>query len=376
MVRFPSLASTLALLFLLHSVVFAQTAPASGQAPSISDPEQTGTVLSSEDKLQYFVLEHRSPDQIHPADADLLKKRMHDVLAEAEFYGYDMSAGGWSNEQAVCPMMPEYIMLHYASKDAAGADSTFTVLVPRHGGRVWIVPVLNHGATRFKPAPVDPRNYQLFGQVVPGDLALKNSGPEGKWLALSVCYAEMTGAHPQVPHHPSLDIHMIKAIPPTLRIAVGGKEHQVSFADPVSPADYRLWNITYNNLGRITDVSDDQHSFGEPVVRTIPEPTPKLTPQPPDPPQKTIPASQMETPSAKVTQPSAPTGKIVTSSQMTTPVSKVIPQPSASPVKNIPSSQIETPTPKVMPQPPTPQGKIVLPSQQETPASQVKPDPQ
>src|SRR5262249_7429036 len=261
----------------------------------------------SDEKLQFFSLEHRAPEQWVPPDSDLLKNRKRDVLAEAEFYGYDLGADGWSYEQSICPLIPDYVMLRYSSKDAVGGDSVFTVLVPRNGGRVRIVPVLSHGATRFKPAPSDPRNFELFGQVVPAEAASKNSGPDGRWLLLSVCYAEMTGARPQVPNHPSLDIHMINAPPPTLRISAGGTEHEVRFVDPISQSDYRLWDISYNDAGRVIGVSDDQHSFSEPVVRSISEPAPKELPQLPAAPVKEIPASQQASPypvpAAKPAQP-------------------------------------------------------------------------
>lgn len=299
MMRFASLASPAALLFLLGPPLFAQNASSPNQTATTvatTNKEQTGTVFSPLEKLQYFVLEHRSPEQIEPADAAVLKRRKSDVLAQAEFYGFDMDTRGWSYEQSVCTMMPDDVMLRYSSKDSAGADSIFTVLVPRNGGRIWVVPVLSHGATRFKPAPVDPRNYQVFSQVVPTDIAKTNSGPEGKWLLISVCYAEMTGARPQVPNQPSLDIHMIKAPPPMLRISVSGREHEVRFVDPISPTDYRLWDINYNEAGRITSVSDDRHSFGEPVVKTVPEPTPRVMTQPAAPPIKEIPASEQATP--------------------------------------------------------------------------------
>ncbi len=256
MIRFPGLAFPAALLLLAAPFLSAQTAPASNQPTAeTTTPQQTDAVSApGVEKLQYFMLEHRSPDQLGPSAAELLKARHHHVLTEAEFYGYDLSAGGWSYEQSVCPFMPDYIMLRYSSKDAAGADSIFTLLVPRNGGRIRVVPVLSHGATRFKPAATDPRNYQLFSQVVPGELAMKNSGPDGKWLSLSVCYAEMTGSRPQVPNEPALDIHMIKAPPPTLRISVTNNEHEVRFVDPVSPTEYRLWDIVYNNVGQITSV--------------------------------------------------------------------------------------------------------------------------
>jgi len=199
--------------------------------------------------------------------------------------------------------MPDYILLRYTNATPAGPDSIFTVLVPRHGGRIRIVPVLNHGATRFKPAPTDPRNFELFSQVIPADVAKQNSGPEGKWLALTVCYAEMTGARPTVPNEPSLDLRMIKAPPPTLRISVSAKEHEVRFVEPYSQTDYKLWDITYNEAGRIIGANDDLHSYGEVVVKQVPEPTPKQIPEPPSPPIKQIPDSQQVTPVPQENQP-------------------------------------------------------------------------
>lgn len=282
MVRLLRLTPPVALLSLLAAFAFAQNGPPASQPTPPAEVRnlETETVFSPIEKLEYFVLEHRLPSQLESQDAELLKKRAHDVLNEAEFYGYDMSGAGWNYEQSVCSLMPDYVMLRYTSKDGAGADSIFTVLVPRSGGRVLVVPVLSHGASRFKPAPVDPRNFQLFTQVVPADVAKANSGPDGKWLLLSVCYAEMTGARPQVPSHPSMDVRMIKAPPPTLRISVSGHEHEVRFVDPVSPTEYRLWDIEYNADGHIISVSDDRQSFGQPIVKTIPEPAPKVM-QPP-----------------------------------------------------------------------------------------------
>jgi hypothetical protein len=199
--------------------------------------------------------------------------------------------------------MPDFMMLRYTNTTTAGPDSIFTVLVPRHGGRIRIVPVLHHGATRFKPAATDPRNFELFSQVIPAEVAKQNSGPEGKWLALSVCYAEMTGAQPQVPNEPSLDLRMIKAPPPTLRISVDAKEHEVRFVEPYSKTDYRLWDITYNEAGRIISANDDLHSYGGVVVKQLPEPTPKQMPEPPSPPIKQIPDSQQVTPVPQENQP-------------------------------------------------------------------------
>ncbi|HYK34582.1 hypothetical protein [Alloacidobacterium sp.] len=302
MARFSGLLPPAALFPLLAAFASAQNAPPAGQSSQQAEVRnlETETVFSPIEKLQFFTLEHRSPAQIEPTDADLLKNRNRDLLNEAEFYGYDMSTAGWNYEQSVCSLMPDYVLVRYTSKDAAGADSIFTALVPRSGGRVLAVPVLSHGATRFKPAPVDPRNFQIFSQVVPADVAKTNSGPDGKWLLLSVCYAEMTGARPQVPNHPSMDVRMIKAPPPTLRISVSGQDHEVRFVDPISPVEYRLWDISYDANGHVIGVSDDRQSFGQPIVKTIPEPTPKVMPQPP---ASSIKDTSSPQPAAKPVQP-------------------------------------------------------------------------
>jgi hypothetical protein len=291
MKKFLSLVPPSALLLLATPLLFAQDASspvgqpaAQAYAPSILQAGQGGT---AEAKIQYFSLEHRAPDQMEPADAELFKKRKRDVLAEAEFYGYDMSAGQWAYEQSVCPLMPDYIMLRYSRKSATGAESIFTSLVPRQGGRILTVPVLHNGATRFLPAAGDSRNFQIFSQAVPEDIAKQNSDSNGKWLMLSVCYAEMTGARPQVPNEPGLDLHMVNAPPPTMHISVTGQEHEVRFPDPFSPTSFRLWSISYNSSGRIVSASSEEYLLGGPVIQHPEETQPKPMPTPPPSPVKT-----------------------------------------------------------------------------------------
>ncbi|HEX3437908.1 MAG TPA: hypothetical protein VHT24_14150 [Pseudacidobacterium sp.] len=272
--KFLSLFSLAALFFSVTSQVFAQNTSPSNQTP-------TGSVFARNQKMEYFSLEHHTPEQMDPADAAILQKRNRDMAAEAEFYGYDMNSRAWTYEQVNCPMSPGHIVLRYSSQNPAGGTSLFTLLVPRSGGRVRIVPVLSNGATRFKPAAVDPRNFQLFSEVVPADLAKPNSGPDGKWLTLSACYAEMTGANFPIPKDPSSDVQMINAPPPTIRISITGKEREIRFAEPVSQKDFRLWRITYNDAGHIIAVSDGEHSFGPPIVLHPAEPPVKQIPQPP-----------------------------------------------------------------------------------------------
>jgi hypothetical protein len=267
---------------LLASAAIVLSVPSFVSAQSPAQP-------SPGDKIEYFSLQHQAPEQMDAADAAALEKHQKKVFKAAEIYGYDPSPHSWTPEEVICPLIPDYILMRYTSKNAAGAESIFTALIPRQTGRVRIVPVLNNGATRFKPAPQDPRNFQLFSEVVPPEVAKKNSNQGGQWLTLSACYMEMTGARSEIPKNPSADVHMITVPPPTLRITVGGKEQEASFAGPLSKTAYRLWNITYNDAGRIVNVSDDQHSYGEPVVLHPSVPELKQKPVPPAPQPKPMP---------------------------------------------------------------------------------------
>ncbi|WP_026443396.1 hypothetical protein [Pseudacidobacterium ailaaui] len=238
---------------------------------------------------EYFSLQHLSPEQMDPADAALLKKEQRRVQEAAEFYGFDFQMGPWTQEQAVCPLIPDYLLMHYTRKDASGAESVFTALVPRQKGRVRIVPVLDHGVTRFKPAPQDPRNFQLFSEVVPHEVARKNSHEDGQWLLLSVCYAEMTGNSLQVLKNPGVDLRLISAIPPTLRVSVGGDQQQVLFTGPLWNTGYWLWNITYNSDGHIIAASSEQHSYSEPSILHPSEPQGRPIPNLPAPQPRPMP---------------------------------------------------------------------------------------
>jgi hypothetical protein len=264
----------------LASTLFAQT---NSSAPA---PE-----------IKYFSLEHRAPDAMDAADRDLLHARQKELLIEAQIYGYDLTTGNWTHDQAICPQLPNTLLLHYLDKFPDGSESLFTVLIPRNGGRTRIVPVLYHNAAPFLPAVRNPRNFAIFNELVPAEIAKAVSGPDGKWLSFGVCYAEVVGGRPNVPNEPSLDVATIKAPPALFRIDATSKQRQVQFPDRGAAKVFTIWTVSLDQNGRVTAaVNEDYGTYVARILHPPPPsgttaapPAPVGTTMPPPPPSSVIP---------------------------------------------------------------------------------------
>jgi hypothetical protein len=100
---------------------------------------------------EFIELEHRAPAQMDPADLALIHAQQRAIAAEAAFFGYDLDSGSWTYDQAVCPVLPDELMLHYRRQFRDGAESLFTAIVPRGHDRVFVVPIVYRTAS-FPPA--------------------------------------------------------------------------------------------------------------------------------------------------------------------------------------------------------------------------------
>jgi len=254
-------------------------------------------------RIKYFSLEHLPPDKMSDADRGLLHQRQKELLEEAQFYGYDLTSGSWNYDQSICPELPATLLLHYLQKFPDGSESLFTALIPRDSGRVRIVPVLYRNASPFIPAVKNPRNFALFNSLVSPAVAKQDSGPDGRWLSLGVCYAEVVGARPNVPDQPSLDVATIKAPLATYRFDTTTQQRQIQFSDRDAAKVYTIWTISLNENGRVTAaINEDYATYVARVVQpsvpagttveappptvvthAAPEPPAKVTPAPPGP---------------------------------------------------------------------------------------------
>jgi len=259
--------------------------------------DQSRTPTGQARQIKYFSLEHRSADLINNADQELLHARKKELVGEAQFYGYDITTTGWTYDQAICPQLPNSLLLHYLNKFPDGSQSQFTALIPRGAGRVRIVPVLYRNSSPYSPAVKNPRNFAIFNSLVPADIAKKDSDPEGSWLSLGVCYAEVVGGRPNVPDDPSLDTATIKAPVATYRYDAATKQKQVQFSDRDSSKIFKIWTVSLSDDGRVTGASNEDYATYVARIVQLPSPpgteTPppsRVIPNPPEPPPMVAPA--------------------------------------------------------------------------------------
>jgi hypothetical protein len=262
--------------------------------------------------VSYTVLEHRAADAMSADDAAVVHAKQREITMEAAMFGYDLSHGRWSYDETECPVIPNALLLHYRTAPAAnGAKSLFTAVVPRGQGRVLVNPVLYHGATPFAAAIGQNRTMSVFNQVVPAEIAKQDLQPDGHWLTLAICFAEIAGAEPRVPEHPELETQLIRAPAPTLRVSEVKGTTEIQFTGREALTDYTVWSIGVNAQGRAVEAASATYANytgqpdvaqAEPKQRTVSqqaekagktkepsEPKVKVVPDLPDPSQKTIP---------------------------------------------------------------------------------------
>jgi hypothetical protein len=241
---------------------------------------------------EYIELEHRTPAQIDPADISLIHAQQRAITAEAAFFGYDLASGSWNYDQAVCPALPGQLMLHYRRQYRDGAESLFTALVPRDHGRVSVVPVLYRNATPFRSASGNERSIAVFNRVVPADVAQKAIQPEGKWLALALCYADMVGAGAHALKRAGDEVGLSRAPVATLHLSEASPVREIVFTDRDAPGQYLVWNITLNDKGRVAAATQVKLSDYVAQVKSPKDLTEKPMPEGKEPPVKTLPPQQ------------------------------------------------------------------------------------
>lgn len=207
----------------------------------------------------HIQLVHLVPDAMGMQDSDTLHIRQAELIQAARIYGYNLEAGSWTYEQTLCAPMPQTILLHYRQIFPDGTESLFTALVPRESGRIRIVPVLYRNATPFVPAPKNPRNVALFNELVPREIAAKALAPDGNWLELGACYAEMAGARINLPRGSTIRIGVADAPSATIHLDPQTRTSRITFADRATQGAYRIWTIALDRQGRVAAASTQDY---------------------------------------------------------------------------------------------------------------------
>ncbi|HEX3662312.1 MAG TPA: hypothetical protein VHU89_12820 [Acidobacteriaceae bacterium] len=265
---------------LTFSCLFAQTLPPPAAAESAASGQP-----------RFLQLDHRSPADA--SDAALLRSKADAIAGEAAFFGYNLRAAGWTASEAVCPEFPGHLLFHYQRTSRDGAVSLFTALIPRSLSRgmdrVSVVPVLYRNATPFKSAYGSERSISVFNRVVPPDLAEKALQPEGPWLLMGLCYAELVGAESHALLRSGTDVSLALAPLPTLRVNEAAPTRQVIFTDRNAPGHYLVWVLTFSDKGRLLIATATKLSDYVAPLRNGKEPPTRLMPPGQEPPVKVLP---------------------------------------------------------------------------------------
>jgi hypothetical protein len=308
----PRLAPVFALVFPVFALVFTtSTLFAQTTVPNVVPAEPVSVASGALNQeapnrtIKYFSLEHRTPAEMENADRDLLQARHKELALAAEIYGYDITAGTWVYDQAICPQFPDTLLLHYLDKFPDGSESLFTALVPRGAGRVNIVPVLYRNAVPYHSAVKNNRSFAIFNAMVPPATAKKDSSAEGKWLSLGVCYAEVVGGRPNVPDDPSLDSATIEAPVATYRLDAAKGQSQIQFSDREAANIFKIWTISLNPSGQVTAAENEDYATYVARIVQPPAPSGKTAPNPPAPPSRITPVPS-KPPQTITPQPPAP----------------------------------------------------------------------
>ncbi|HEY6447897.1 MAG TPA: hypothetical protein VIY53_15660 [Acidobacteriaceae bacterium] len=215
-------------------------------------------------------LEHRTAEQMSAGDAALIQEKHAEIANEARFWGYDLSAGGWTYDQVVCPEVPDDVLLHYRGVSPKGAKSLFTALIPRGAGRVQVVPVLYHNATPYEWAPAAPRTIAVFNRALPAPTAEQLTDPQSDWIALAMTYAALAGGDSEMVMGPNPPPAAYLAPRPTAEISVRGRVELVRFTEHDRDGLYSVWGVSLDQHGRVTAANMERYPapIAEPGAET------------------------------------------------------------------------------------------------------------
>lgn len=200
-------------------------------------------------------IEYRSADQMDAADSDLVAKAQPSIRDGATFAGIDFDKGTWTYQQLVCKALPGHLFLLYKQSNGPGDVSQFSAAIPRSGEvHVRIIPVQRRGFSMFSPAPVNQLDIAKFNRIR-ADEALTQA-PD--WLAVSMCYAALTGPGLQVswPSNKPAAKDAPLAFPPMLEVETNG-DSMVRFVDVATPGQPMQWALTFDAKGHLIKVARD-----------------------------------------------------------------------------------------------------------------------
>lgn len=227
-------------------------------------------------------LDQLDPEQISSADRQVLASRQAEVNAAEISAGYDVSEGAWKYQQAVCPVFPGTILLHYESDTGTAHSSRFVAVIPRGETAVRIIPVLRGGNTPFKSAYKNGNTIAVFNETITRE-GVKVDGSEmsehDEWVKLALCYAEMTGEHPTTlltdtlygeayERNVNVPVRRIQSEASFLDPSKTGYSYLLEFCDVNDPKATVQWDLLFDRTGLLKEVNRQPRPLNTPL-RTL-----------------------------------------------------------------------------------------------------------
>lgn len=213
-----------------------------------------------------FLSENQAPD----LDRNLATRVEPSIRESATLAGFEFNQGTWSHQQLVCQALPDYLFLIFKGDNGASDVSMFSAAISRSNTtRIRIIPIQRRGYSLFSPAPVNPLTISAFNRIRANEPASKDAD----WLATALCYAALTGAHPEITSSldASKDPTLTLSFPPTIEVQSFGQS-TVRFVDVAAISQPMQWALTFDAKGQLLKVV----RFATPAFAVTP------IPQPPD----------------------------------------------------------------------------------------------
>jgi len=287
MMRFPKLTIIVALVVIAQASANcgAQSSTDSSSLPyrtKLLPPVVTATPFSGDapSAAGTNLVQFLSEDQAAELDRKLAANASPAIRSSATLAGFEFNKGNWSHQQLVCQAFPNYLFLLFKGDNGANDVSIFSAAVPRSANtRIRIIPIQRRGYSLFSPAAVNALAITEFNRVRAEEPASKDAD----WLADALCYAALTGAHPETaPSHnqpgntnPDRSANLDLSFPPTIEVQNFGQS-TVRFVDVGRTSQPLEWALTFDSKGQLLKV--DRFATPAYAVKPIPQPQDQQAP--------------------------------------------------------------------------------------------------
>jgi len=216
-----------------------------------------------------YSIQFLTAEQMSPQDRDLAADAESSIAERAGFVGLEFNQGQWSYRQMLCPALPNHLLLQFTRNGGTGDVSMFSASVPRgDSGHVRIIPIQRRGYSLFSPAPINALTISAFNRI----RAEEPTGSTPAWLTTGLCYAALTGAHPQamLPVGNSAGQNFPESRSAILDIPGNGGAI-ISFRDESTPSRPMQWSMTFDGRGKLLKASHAPASgYREKAVPPLP----------------------------------------------------------------------------------------------------------